>query len=43
MVEQLKPQALKREISVKADLVQLAFRKLREEYLACPLLLPRRS
>ena len=41
MVEQLKPQALKREISVKADLVQIAFRKLREEYLvrrwlACP-------
>ena len=33
MVEQLRPQALRREISVKADLVQIAFRKLREEYL----------
>ena len=30
MVEALKPQALQREISVKADLVQTAFRKLRE-------------
>ena len=30
MVEELKPHVLKREISVKADLVQIAFRKLRE-------------
>jgi hypothetical protein len=33
MVEQLRPDMLPREISVKADLPQMAFRKLREEYL----------
>ena len=33
MVEELKPHVLKREISVKADLVQIAFRKLREVWL----------
>ena len=34
MVEQLRPELLGREISVKADLPQIAFRKLRSEYLA---------
>lgn len=34
MVENLLPETLGREISVKADLPQLAFRKLRQEYIA---------
>ena len=34
MVEQLRPDMLLREISVKADLPQMAFRKLRQEYIA---------
>ncbi|KAL0037931.1 hypothetical protein WJX79_006055 [Trebouxia sp. C0005] len=33
MVEQLRPEMLPREISVKADLPQIAFRKLRQEYI----------
>lgn len=33
MVEQLRPDMLAREISVKADLPQIAFRKLRQEYI----------
>ena len=33
MVEQLRPDLLPREISVKADLPQIAFRKLRQEYV----------
>lgn len=34
MVEQLRPDMLLREISVKADLPQMAFRKLRQEYIS---------
>lgn len=34
MVEKLLPESLVREISVKADAPQLAFRKLRQEYIA---------
>lgn len=34
MVENLLPETLGREISVKADLPQTAFRKLRQEYIA---------
>lgn len=33
MVEQLRPEMLPREVSVKADLPQIAFRKLRQEYI----------
>ena len=33
MLEELRPQDLPREISVKADLLQTAFGKLRGEYL----------
>jgi phenylpropionate dioxygenase-like ring-hydroxylating dioxygenase large terminal subunit len=33
MVEELRPDLLAREISVKADLPQIAFRKLRQEYI----------
>lgn len=33
MVEKLRPDMLQREISVKADLPQMAFRKLRQEYI----------
>ena len=33
MVEELRPDLLPREISVKADLPQIAFRKLRQEYI----------
>ena len=33
MVEQLKPEMLLREISVKADLPQTAFRKLRQSFV----------
>jgi phenylpropionate dioxygenase-like ring-hydroxylating dioxygenase large terminal subunit len=33
MVEKLQPEMLGREISVKADLPQMAFRKLRQEYI----------
>lgn len=33
MVEKLRPDMLQREISVKADLPQMAFRKLRQEYV----------
>jgi len=33
MVEELRPDMLQREISVKADLPQMAFRKLRQEYV----------
>ena len=34
MVEKLLPESLGREISVKADAPQMAFRKLRQEYIA---------
>ena len=40
MVEELKPHVLKREISVKADLVQIAFRKLREVCRLTPSCIP---
>jgi hypothetical protein len=33
MVENLEPEMLGREISVKADLPQMAFRKLRQQYI----------
>lgn len=33
MVEKLMPEMLGREISVKADLPQMAFRKLRQQYI----------
>ena len=33
MVEKLEPEMLGREISVKADLPQMAFRKLRQQYI----------
>ena len=33
MVEQLAPEMLGREISVKADLPQMAFRKIRQQYI----------
>ena len=33
MVEQLNPEMLGREISVKADLPQMAFRKIRQQYI----------
>ena len=34
MVESLMPEMLGREVSVKADMPQTAFRKLRSEYIA---------
>ena len=34
MVEELRPEALQREVNVKADQVQLAFRTTRSAYIA---------
>lgn len=33
MVEKLRPDLLHREVSVRSDLPQIAFRKLRQEYI----------